>query len=195
MACANPDHETSGLHHTMQTLNLKPAIKQECNNTAGDKTTKKKRGLLDLPAEIWSKIGKVVIDETPLFTDSDISPDYIMDWSDNNTEVLPRISLACRALREELLPYFYEKNVFLCFMSPNVEGTEKYEDVGRFLRAIGKENRTSLKARFCNIGNSMSIKKQFETVAMKMWKLPFKLVPTGGQTPGKACVGYWIEFL
>ncbi|KAK4957172.1 hypothetical protein LTR10_005130 [Elasticomyces elasticus] len=49
-----------------------------------------------LPAEIWSSIGKEVIDITPFCT------------SDRKFRIVPQppITRVCRAFREELLPYF-----------------------------------------------------------------------------------------
>ncbi|KAK3661624.1 hypothetical protein LTR56_000112 [Elasticomyces elasticus] len=49
-----------------------------------------------LPAELWSRIGKEVIDITPFCT------------SDRKFRIVPQppITRVCRAFREELLPYF-----------------------------------------------------------------------------------------
>ncbi|KAK4957167.1 rRNA-binding ribosome biosynthesis protein rpf2 [Elasticomyces elasticus] len=69
--------------------------------SVGKKTT----GLLDLPAEIWTQIGReVVTSEDPIA----LEPNYTDGHYRMRRNVLqPGITRVCRILREELLPIFY----------------------------------------------------------------------------------------
>lgn len=51
--------------------------------------------LLDLPAELWSKIGKIAIDDAPSFTYNPLALRYPPD-----TKGQPDITRICRVLRD-----------------------------------------------------------------------------------------------
>ena len=73
--------------------------------------------LLDLPAEIWSKIGKLAIDDAPIFTGGILvamAPQTTRDSTLNRAHksrldarqfAQPPIACACNALRDELLQH------------------------------------------------------------------------------------------
>lgn len=107
-------------------------------------------GLLDLPAEIWSKIGKFAIDAGPL-----VDKEALLDSMKNKTARSwhqPAIAIACRCLREELLPYFYKNMVELAFtwhdvitQSRSTRRSRRADNCGQCLRAIGSSNRRSMR--------------------------------------------------
>ncbi|KAF2169751.1 hypothetical protein M409DRAFT_52257 [Zasmidium cellare ATCC 36951] len=57
--------------------------------------------LLDLPPELWSKIGKMVISDIPEYP-------MCLLWACRSLDYAAPILRTCRVLREELLPSFYE---------------------------------------------------------------------------------------
>ena len=68
--------------------------------------------LLDLPPEIWSKIGKLVIDDCKLL----ISRDFLTCFYDACRRTMPppqqpAVTRAIVALRGKLLPYYYTTKV------------------------------------------------------------------------------------
>ena len=91
--------------------------------------------LLDLPPEIWSNIGKLVVDETETITA------YIIYQCARAAEPAdtrqPAVTRTCRILRSELLAYYYKHKVD-ARMTPTSAASPK---VGKWLRAIGQQNR------------------------------------------------------
>lgn len=90
-----------------------------------------RKGLLDLPPEIWSHIGKLAIDQVPTFSNFQLP-----DWK--STYHQPPLTRTCRLLREENLPYFYSTRI-------RVRCVEIQDDTECLLEAIGHENSTKLR--------------------------------------------------
>ncbi|KAK4632254.1 hypothetical protein CLAFUW4_03655 [Fulvia fulva] len=66
--------------------------------------------LLDLPPELWVKIGRLVIDRTGTCTTQSIMSAFDTrkrQSLDHLRSMRPAITHTCRTLRDELLPYFY----------------------------------------------------------------------------------------
>lgn len=89
-------------------------------------TTKQPTSILALPAELWSKIGRLVIDNSKHLS--------TRDFKHRNSEYhQPPITRTCRILREELLPYFYATKIHIAM------GADY--DLGSWLRALDRETR------------------------------------------------------
>ncbi|KAK4611728.1 hypothetical protein CLAFUW4_13312 [Fulvia fulva] len=107
-----------------------------CNAGGPSKTdtaTEQRKGLLDLPAEIWSKIGKIVIADSnhlsaTAFWESPKHPDFYHQ---------PPIPRTCRILREEPLPQFYSTRVHI--------HCANFSRITVWLRRIGPELRRCLR--------------------------------------------------
>ncbi|KAK4612296.1 hypothetical protein CLAFUW4_13450 [Fulvia fulva] len=99
--------------------------------------------LLDLPAEIWSKIGKLAIDNTTTLTASNIKclkPQYHGRSSyDRSAAIQPAITRTCRALRYELLHYYYRTTIAI--HTKDGEDALELDAIGDWLRSIGAVNR------------------------------------------------------
>lgn len=96
-------------------------------------TLRQRKGLLDLPAEIWSKIGKIVIADSnhlsaTAFWESPKHPDFYHQ---------PPIPRTCRILREEPLPQFYSTRVHI--------HCANFSRITVWLRRIGPELRRCLR--------------------------------------------------
>ncbi|KJX93690.1 hypothetical protein TI39_contig4271g00002 [Zymoseptoria brevis] len=105
--------------------------------------------LLDLPDELWVKIGKMVIDDwrpIKLTTPADFDllkrvPAVIMDP--------PPILHTCSALRNELRLYYYSSDKFKVGVSRSGLMWRSAQDlVGRYLVAIGPEARRQLRGYY-----------------------------------------------
>ncbi|EME39808.1 hypothetical protein DOTSEDRAFT_91185 [Dothistroma septosporum NZE10] len=113
------------------------------NAMATSSTKNPRKGLLDLPVEPWSKIGKIVIDNTAPFMDAladlvaDIHSDIALPASTLNTVHRPAITRTCTALRSELLPRYYKIKTHDCY---HVKLNDR-RLTGRWLRAIGQDER------------------------------------------------------
>ncbi|KAK4611877.1 hypothetical protein CLAFUW4_12865 [Fulvia fulva] len=95
---------------------------------------KPRTGLLDLPPELWSKIGKLVIDDSPLITERSL--ETIQYWKTRKS-YQPAIIRTCRSLRHELLPYLYRTRVLvMCGTSP-----ADFSTVARWLHAMSSDMR------------------------------------------------------
>ncbi|KAK5677497.1 hypothetical protein LTS10_010069 [Elasticomyces elasticus] len=105
--------------------------------------------LLDLPAEIWIKIGQLAIDATPRVhvntynlcgVGNKVRPS-LQKFQDLVRQ--PAITATCRILRAELLPYAYQNQyLFRCFGDGwDAERTW----LSQWLRSIGAANRESLR--------------------------------------------------
>ncbi|KAK4612111.1 hypothetical protein CLAFUW4_13357 [Fulvia fulva] len=101
--------------------------------------------LLDLPPELWSKIGKLVVDQSDKVTDSTIV--LITQSSDPRERAKyreeigqPAITRTCQVLRAELLPYYYRSKISVQVIAGSLEVVS----VGKWLRSIGDKNRSAL---------------------------------------------------
>lgn len=86
--------------------------------------------LLDLPPEIWSKIGRLVVDGAAICTQDTITK-----------AKRPAITRTCLVLRNELLPYFYRTKVRICVCLLG----SKMKIIGKWLRSIDVMRRSSVK--------------------------------------------------
>ena len=99
--------------------------------------------LLDLPPELWLKIGKLAIDSTPLLLKSNHICNIMHSSEERRASASlwqPAITRVCVPLRVELLPYYYQTRV--------EEGNwpVRSGSVCLFLEAIGRENRKMIRA-------------------------------------------------
>ncbi|SMQ50357.1 unnamed protein product [Zymoseptoria tritici ST99CH_3D7] len=140
--------------------------------------------LLDLPDELWTKIGKMVIDELPV-TDIDMHGLFEDDDTTLNPErfaalkVLapgvkpPAILQTCSSLRKELRLDYYKSKITV---SMEQIPYKKQELVGMYLRSIGADARKE-------ISGSMYgglVKKAFPTPRLPMvcfedWEIEVEL--------------------
>lgn len=110
------------------------ALKKAAKQILARYEHKKPTSLLDLPAEIWSEIGRLVIDNT-----TPVRPSYsgcenfctCRKWPPPQQPAITQVS---RVLREELLPYYYATKVTIS-VSLDHYATDKW------LSAIGERNR------------------------------------------------------
>ena len=106
------------------------------------------RNLLDLPAELWAKIGRCAIDAAETY-----NPLASKDLSTHAQDVThveeryhqPAILRTCRILREELLPYFYATKIQLYIFADNGMRRENMLIFGQWLRAVNDKCR-------CHVG-------------------------------------------
>ncbi|KAK5738358.1 hypothetical protein LTR17_006077 [Elasticomyces elasticus] len=113
--------------------------------TAVTENNNKVFGLLDLPPELWLKIAKYVLDNTP----------KVKSWPSNYAVRLrpqdcaplrqPAITRTCHALRIELLPLFYEGHIRFRFYDGHNGGCARGSTRSEWLSAIGATNRRCLK--------------------------------------------------
>ena len=127
-----------------------------------------KRSLLDLPAEIWSKIGQLVIQNAEICDANDIV------IARRCPPRQPAITRTCNALRSELLPLYYRHRVELRLPSFVFPGDldEDLRPVGKWLRAIGPTNRLNLR-----IATWFGVPDELDTFlgkAKQLWRVPFE---------------------
>ncbi|KAK4623751.1 hypothetical protein CLAFUW4_05338 [Fulvia fulva] len=99
-------------------------------------TSEQSFGLLDLAPEIWSTIGKLAVDDHPR------PHELFHPYRGRGAPHQPPITRVCRILRGELLPYFYRTWGSHMIHWGNAGST------GRWLRAIGVENRRHVRGAF-----------------------------------------------
>ncbi|KJY00138.1 hypothetical protein TI39_contig341g00014 [Zymoseptoria brevis] len=131
---------------------------------------KQKLGLLDLPDELWAKIGNMVVEDLPR-TQVSTRPQYDLKQ--------PAILQTCASLRNELrLDYFRTKVFIIPQMAVLLEHRQKY---GEYLHAIGADARRLITVRF-NGGSyepkdfSPEVMKKLKATLQEAWPgLKFKL--------------------
>ncbi|KAK4611869.1 hypothetical protein CLAFUW4_12863 [Fulvia fulva] len=117
--------------------------------------------LLDLPAEIWSKIGKLAVDVSKPITSGDFfthPPRYFQ----------PPITRTCRVLREELLPYFFSTRTVIWFPTYSVV------KLGNWLRALDPEMRRAISG-ICTEALPRSV-QLLEYQLEEAWRVSLSLV-------------------
>lgn len=103
-------------------------------------TIAQKIGLLDLPLEIWSKIGRLTLDEAmPFRLDSGIIERHSRCHQ-------PPLTRTSRVLREELLSYSYSIKV-------NIQYAAAY-NLGRWLRALDSDVRRAIRGIETDVSRS-----------------------------------------
>ncbi|KAK4610494.1 hypothetical protein CLAFUW4_14199 [Fulvia fulva] len=110
-------------------------------------TSNTSRGLLDLPAEIWSHVGKLAIDASPVIDNEAVEHCTVSHQQTRHSArqglrvYQPPITKVSRALREELLPYYYQTKI--CIWWDMCSILNKRHLLG-WLKAIGEDNRRNL---------------------------------------------------
>lgn len=135
-------------------------------------------GLLDLPAEIWSKIGHYAIDAELVYTLKDIcSPDCLpfdqIEFNGIQWPHQPAITRTCRVLREELLPYFYQTKV--TFTIQHASTSQEY--IRGFLKGIGASNRQNIRYAWAEGKKRRPVGLSRKVVSHYVGDLPLNLVP------------------
>lgn len=123
--------------------------------------------LLDLPPELWSKIGRIAIDKG----DDDPWWCHISKRS-SEAVVAPPIAQTCRALRYELLPYYYETRVEIRDVQLDL-GVE-LRNIGIWLMAVGHAHRACIRNVTVSVASGEA--ETWESDTMKIWGVDFKLV-------------------
>ncbi|KJY00148.1 hypothetical protein TI39_contig341g00009 [Zymoseptoria brevis] len=102
---------------------------------------KKRVGLLDLPAELWSRIGKMAVDmhpETEDYYRNGCCYKALMKTPQSistDANKFPPVTQICASMRDELLPYYYDTKL-------KIETTLRYQPIqcsknlARLLRSI-----------------------------------------------------------
>ncbi|RMX85912.1 hypothetical protein D0869_03483 [Hortaea werneckii] len=110
-----------------------------------DKQGSKGSRLLDLPPEIWSSIGRHVIDCAARVNLSEIYTSFVENTFLPGLQQ-PAITRVCGALRQELLPYYYrtcvEFQIWSDFASPMGHRLDPRLD---WLVTIGRSNRKNIR--------------------------------------------------
>ncbi|KAK4497309.1 hypothetical protein PRZ48_011759 [Zasmidium cellare] len=119
--------------------------------------------LLDLPPEIWSKIGKMVIDDIPEVT---MYTFRRFPCKDHQAPILR----TCRVVREELLPYFWEAGVKVTCSYGLELGYLR-----DLLAHVGEEHRRAM----CDVRFEYGVGSRAETLArlfrVNLWDIDFEL--------------------
>lgn len=91
---------------------FKVSVRSDSRPTRADftKISKKLSPLLDLPPEIWSTIGRLVIDSAASVNLSEIYASFVENTFLPDLQQ-PAITRVCSAMRQELLPYYYQTRV------------------------------------------------------------------------------------
>lgn len=149
--------------------------------------------LLDLPPELWLRIGQLAVDSAnndrtdhfepfnmyQLLVTTAAPVSCVSVWQDY---LPPPITLVCKTLRHEMLSYHYRSR-FKCYIfAYNADWTIKV--IGTWLRAIGPIARSSLEDVVCYVaGNEDDITK-FEARLKELFRLPVKIVETAATDYG-----------
>ncbi|KAK4497310.1 hypothetical protein PRZ48_011760 [Zasmidium cellare] len=148
--------------------------------------------LLDLPPELWVKIGKYAIDDAPKVTEqnfleaSDIKHSEWASVKEARAALIqPAITKICQVMRNELLPYYYQAKFHVVF---NTLADHLIYDVfaewlsaggGKYLRYF----QSGLWAELVQGGPS---KLRMKT-RIRQWVVPVKLEETGRFWHQKHC--------
>lgn len=144
--------------------------------------------LLDLPPELWSTIGKMVVDTVP------IDPLENWCWQELERKVRqPAICSVCRCLRAELLGYFYGARIAFPLDAD-------YLGPVFWLSAIGPENRRSLRrvllSRHVSSIESVELKMARCKVLVEIGSIEVARVRTlEGAPDPEAFTGFELRFL
>ncbi|KAI6910414.1 hypothetical protein KC318_g1259 [Hortaea werneckii] len=110
-----------------------------------DKQESRVSPLLNLPPEIWSTIGRLVIDSAASVNLSEIYASFVENTFLPDLQQ-PAITRICRAMRQELLPYYYQTcvqfQIWSDFASP--EG-HRLDPRLEWLVTIGRCNRKHIR--------------------------------------------------
>ncbi|KAK4612238.1 hypothetical protein CLAFUW4_12889 [Fulvia fulva] len=154
-----------------------PSVTMQSQGEATMKETPKKRSLLDLPSRIWSKIGHFVIDASPDYTRSQILNTHRRSGTGRRYQ--PAITHTCRALRQELLEYFFATKCHIVFDFKS-KYTGVVAAVRAWLQAMSLETRRLVTMSIC-----MSSKPEMQLAHLAQlrasWRqMPFRMVDEAG---------------
>ncbi|EME42835.1 hypothetical protein DOTSEDRAFT_24850 [Dothistroma septosporum NZE10] len=123
-------------------MSLDSAMSKLAISYSPKKDKSKRRTCPSLPNEIWSGIGKLVVDNDSDFTSKDLRK---LDWKLDTQVYEPPITKVCRYLRKELLIYYYQTRVNVSMgvydRNSGHRSLDQVRLVGRDLRIVGPENR------------------------------------------------------
>ncbi|KAK4612108.1 hypothetical protein CLAFUW4_13358 [Fulvia fulva] len=97
--------------------------------------------LLDLPPELWSKIGQLIVDDASTVTEKKlywIHHPYPSSAQELAEIQQPATTRTCSILRAELLPYYYQSKISISVIASSLASRV----VGKWLRMIGSKNRS-----------------------------------------------------
>ncbi|KAK4497317.1 hypothetical protein PRZ48_011767 [Zasmidium cellare] len=167
----------------------------ECDDTlilkkAPDEVEAKPFRLLDLPPELWIKIGQMTIDALAPIENKDIIT-WSRSWhTGKKPNQKPTLALTCHQLHAELMPYFYNTKMKLTW-----ELNSYFEvHLGKWLNCIGAENRKHVKGMRALVWRSKgdSVKKKQRELG-EFWKLKVDMTPTWSRCEEKT--GRWTAIL
>ncbi|SMR51343.1 unnamed protein product [Zymoseptoria tritici ST99CH_1E4] len=130
--------------------------------------------LIDLPDELWLRIGKMVIDDTP-------ATNLTLRSSTSATRVIqPPILQTCAALRNELRMEYFRKKITVTV--GDTAGLRVYAKLGRYLRAIGPEARRQIRvvceyARLRLVGRSDRWQRPPPMSKFRYWEWDMMFTP------------------
>ena len=158
----------------MSAIDIYPTSKIKArgdSHTSTSPSPHPKKSLLDLPAELWSTIGHLVIDDTPHISDA-FSDIHLRETHGARIPLAarkimnqPPITRTCSALRHELLAYYYKNKVQASmFMDDRL-----YLVFPAWLEAMGRETRRHIKSIELIFVDGGSVEKVRELV--KEWDI------------------------
>lgn len=123
--------------------------------------------LLDLPPELWIRIGKFAIDVYPRVASRFARSSRGYSPSRRHFPLQPGITRVCTMLRAELLPYYYRTRIRL-------EVSHHVVEVGRWLRHIGPANRKLLRVLWLSQNYNRG-EGAMEQRLRDVWKVEFEI--------------------
>ncbi|CZT17912.1 uncharacterized protein RCC_03749 [Ramularia collo-cygni] len=133
--------------------------------------------LLDLPTELWVKIARLALHDHPkIDVDSFFPPLQGYDpkrraqYQERARALYqqPALARTCHTLRNELLPWIYTTTVDI--LIPDSKGVWHLEQIGSWLRMIGRENRKHVtEMRMLSSKRSLRDSNQVQDVA-RAWE-------------------------
>ena len=151
--------------------------------------------LLDLPPELWSKIGKLVIHGEPVL-DNDA-----LEMHEINVNTLgkpstitesPSITRVCRVVRGELLPYYYTTKIHCFALDRDI-----ILDISAWIERIGTEHRRIVRGVYLVLPTDVVEGEMDEAVARyrTLFRVDFKLAARVPRSHGDLEMLHEIEFL
>ncbi|KAK4497316.1 hypothetical protein PRZ48_011766 [Zasmidium cellare] len=123
--------------------------------------------LFDLPPELWIKIGKMAIDDSPAIKNYEIH-------CRRTIKSLAALAYTCRALRKELLPYYCETKISPVFSI--FEEAGRIGRLGHWARRLDPSTRAMVTEAQVYTYRKDSL-EELESLLSGIWLLKIKLVP------------------
>ncbi|EME40171.1 hypothetical protein DOTSEDRAFT_38155 [Dothistroma septosporum NZE10] len=131
-----------------------------------------RKSVLDLPTEIWGKIGKPAIEDGKFYTKRNVIQ-YRIKTTRQREHYRPPIIRVCRVLRQDLLPLWYDSKVRLCVQV--LHDNEELDWITLRWRSLCAETRESI------ICATMSKESESLTRVQRMLGIPHELGPAWKQ--------------